>query len=420
MKPTYFNYGALVDALGRCKYIKEAFQTMDEMIVEEIKVSEKVYHSLLRACMIVQDFDSAFHLFHYMRREGISIDKRTFSTMIFCDAKAGNLERANNFFEDMQTSGIFPDRVAFTALIYAHAKRGKKEEAFNLMQTMAASGALPDLYTCNAALFAFARTGDVAGSLKVMQYMTEREIDPDVVSYNTLLHAYANGQVKAEKEVQEQNIKDASKLFEEMKDLGFKYTTHSANSLVRVYAEADKIEQALALINKFSKWRLAAGPESYHPIVKSHVRNSKYSDAFTLCNEIKAKDVSLDYRIYEQLFMACCRMKSEKKLLETLESYVEWRKGLKPLKPESEVLKRPWMQPPNADTMMNVDLMTKEEQNPLMTEHTRKMILKNFQSSSIVLERMIELGLAKRTPNKYDFDVPSPSHGLDPRDKQQS
>lgn len=40
MKPTYFNYGALVDALGRCKYIKEAFQTMDEMIVEEIKVSE--------------------------------------------------------------------------------------------------------------------------------------------------------------------------------------------------------------------------------------------------------------------------------------------------------------------------------------------------------------------------------------------
>jgi len=172
-------------------------------------------------------------------------------------------------------------------------------------------GFVPDIFTYLALLQLSARGGDLPTALLIfdeIQRIPSLSPRMDQNVFLSLLNAYASNQrVSMNNGQVENNILAANKIFERMIAFGITPTVWSLNSLLRVSAEACRINRTKMLYEKFSDYGVVPNKETFKILIKMYSRTRRMDRALDLFYSMKSFQHPIDYKTYILLMDGCVR-----------------------------------------------------------------------------------------------------------------
>jgi len=129
----------------------------------------------------------------------------------------------------------------------------------------------------------------------------------------------ANYLEEKEKRVQT-NINKAEKVFHEMKRKNIKPDAATLTSLMKVYADADRVENAVNIFdNYFREFKVPQDARAYRVLVRMHVRTNNIAKALDITKEMEQKGLMNDSETYGLLILSLTKRDMYVEALQLLE-----------------------------------------------------------------------------------------------------
>ena len=233
----------LMNCYAKLGSLDSAQNLLDQMLhgggndVPRITPNLVTYNTLLDACHVAGDLDTALLVKQQLESAGICPDARTYTTLIATVArKTGATSGANDptlafsLLQEMKSRNVQANGMtysalidvcgrcsrsdlalkglrlmldqksekasdytlssevgAWTAAINACGKAGRIDSALKLFKTMPNFGVFPNAVTCGAMTDCLLKNGGTAESLDVLRYMKRHQIAPSEVMYTSLM-----------------------------------------------------------------------------------------------------------------------------------------------------------------------------------------------------------------------------------------
>ncbi|GKA00782.1 tetratricopeptide-like helical domain-containing protein [Tanacetum coccineum] len=171
--------------------------------------------------------------------------------------KVANLDDALNLFDKMSQRRPLPSVVEFTQLLQSVTKMKHFSHSLDMFKQMCALRVPVNDYTMNIVIKCCCHLYRTNEAFAVFGWNFKRGIIPDVVTFNTLLNGLVLEHKILEAEIFfKKLIKDklcrwevASKMLQEMLDVGISPNVHTFNILVDAFCKDGRVEEAEDVIN---------------------------------------------------------------------------------------------------------------------------------------------------------------------------
>lgn len=253
--PSTFYYNVKIDKLARKKNsLSRCLCLFKQMRKKNIAPDKYTYSALLKSCTRDNSPETAFQIYHLIRRDGIPLDSHLRSMLlklvaaspsprldlclrlfngasrpnrVLCNvlmnayASSGSVEQCISTFRYMTAASIRPDGYTVSTLIKAYTKANRLDDAVTNLHDIRKSGL--DIPPCAFAIIigAFGEQGDIENAIQMYDLMTKWGIHPNQVTFNVLIRACAHAG----------DLSLAIQVFEEMKHIsgfsGDRYTFHA-------------------------------------------------------------------------------------------------------------------------------------------------------------------------------------------------
>ncbi|CAM8958092.1 unnamed protein product [Rhodiola kirilowii] len=223
--PDLVAYHSIAVTLGQAGHMKELFDVIDIMRSPPRKnfnkgVFEKwdprlepdivVYNAVLNACVKRKNWEGAFWVLQQLDQQKIELSSTTYGLVMEVMYACGKYNLVHEFFEKMKKFFI-PNALTYRVLVNTLWKEGKPDEAVlavNQMERRGIIGSAALYYDLARCLCSMGRCKE---ALMQMEKISKVANKPLVVTYTGLIQACLDSA----------NVKDASGLFEEAKELYF-------------------------------------------------------------------------------------------------------------------------------------------------------------------------------------------------------
>ena len=116
------------------------------------------------------------------------------------------------------------------------------------------------------------------------------------------------------------NINKAEKVFHEMKRKNLKPDAATLTSLMKVYADADRVENAVNIFdNYFREYKVPQDARAYRVLVRMHVRTINIAKALDITKEMEQKGLMNDSETYGLLILSLTKRDMYVEALQLLE-----------------------------------------------------------------------------------------------------
>ncbi|EGC33314.1 hypothetical protein DICPUDRAFT_154652 [Dictyostelium purpureum] len=306
-----------------------------------IKPDHVNYTSIIHGCVNNKKYDMGLQIFSEARNKGMEPDSVTLTVLINACAKNNRVEKAFAFYDEFSYLNLKPTEVTFNSLISACAKRSDDYyylRAFELLQEMDVNGFKPDIITYTSLLNAASRRGEIPVVEKIFNELLHNREDfkqkPDERVFNSVLMAYANNQIDEMKTPTKAglktNIEKANKVFNQIEKRKLTVTHHSLDSLLRVYANANRLALAKELFDtKYSQYKVKPSISSYCILITMLMKNKRFEEGLSIFEKMKNDGIEPDYKIYLEILHGTTKFGYAKTCLKFVKEMAQ--KGMPPI-----------------------------------------------------------------------------------------
>ncbi|ESQ50072.1 hypothetical protein EUTSA_v10001906mg [Eutrema salsugineum] len=247
------NYASLVKGYCDSGLSKQAFRLF---IDQNFPLRKSVYFKLFTSLCIEGCLDKALVVLKRMWAYGVEPGRWMYGKMIGKFCELNNAREAQLVFDTMVSRGLIPDLFTYTIMIHTYCRLNELQKAEFLFEDMKQRGIKPDVVIYTVLLDSHQKldpdhheTGYVRGEVqkrKASEIWRELEaagIEPDVVCYTVLI----------DRQCKIQNLKNATRLFDQMIDSGLKPDMVTCTALISSYCRKGYMDKAVRLVTQLSR-----------------------------------------------------------------------------------------------------------------------------------------------------------------------
>lgn len=119
--------------------LKRGFEIYEEMVSDEVPMSEAILTSLARMAMARDNGQMAFGMVKKMKDLGINPRLRSYGPALSVFCRTGNLEKAFEVEEHMLSHGVFPEEPELEALLRVSIEAGRNDKVYYLLHKLRTS-----------------------------------------------------------------------------------------------------------------------------------------------------------------------------------------------------------------------------------------------------------------------------------------
>lgn len=242
----------LLRLYASCGHVDEAHQVFDQMAMRD--ESAFPWNSLISGYAELGLYEDAMALYFQMEEDGVEPDLFTFPRVLKACGGIGSIRVGEEVHRHVVRSGFANDGFVLNALVDMYAKCGDIVKARKVFDKIA----FRDLISWNAMLTGYIRHGLLVEALDIFGQMLKQGYEPDSVAISTILTSLSS-------------LKLALHMHGWVLRRGFEWNLSISNSLIAVYSNHGKLDQA--------RWLFDQMPErdvvSWNSIISAHSRNLK-------------------------------------------------------------------------------------------------------------------------------------------------
>jgi pentatricopeptide repeat protein len=235
-----------------CGHVDEAHQVFDQMAKRD--ESAFPWNSLISGYAELGLYEDAMALYFQMEEDGVEPDSFTFPRVLKACGGIGSIRVGEEVHRHVVRSGFANDGFVLNALVDMYAKCGDIVKARKVFDKIA----FRDLISWNAMLTGYIRHGLLVEALDIFGQMLKQGYEPDSVAISTILTSLSS-------------LKLALHIHGWVLRRGFEWNLSISNSLIAVYSNHGKLDQA--------RWLFDQMPErdvvSWNSIISAHSRDLK-------------------------------------------------------------------------------------------------------------------------------------------------
>ncbi|KAI8389346.1 hypothetical protein BD560DRAFT_77066 [Blakeslea trispora] len=118
----------------------------------KMKPSHFEYHALMYAYGLHHQPEQSYAILHRMQREGLSPNLYTYNTLLACFKRTNDRSRAESIWQEMQQAHILPDTVSYNTMLHLLSQTGQFQAGFDLYEQMIDDQVHLDLHTYSTLL----------------------------------------------------------------------------------------------------------------------------------------------------------------------------------------------------------------------------------------------------------------------------
>lgn len=248
LKPSGNTYSVLFKGFGNAKQFDNMMKMYKRMLADQTKMNEVTYGCLIDACIKCHRLDQAMEFFKLMKHEqNMKINSVIYSILIKGFTSSRNFDQAFEVFRDMQSSpDVQMNIITYNSMLECAIKCNKASRFFEVYDMAITRGGKvqPDLITYSTYIKGLCKFGQVDKALNMYNHLRkEKTFRMDEVLFNSLLH----GLHKA------REFEKAIEVYNDMPEYGVKPSHVTYSILIKIYADQNKIDEALDLFEEIKK-----------------------------------------------------------------------------------------------------------------------------------------------------------------------
>ncbi|GJS86293.1 tetratricopeptide-like helical domain-containing protein [Tanacetum coccineum] len=199
------------------------------MCALRVPVNDYTMNIVIKCCCHLYRTNEAFAVFGWNFKRGIIPDVVTFNTLLNGLVLEHKILEAEIFFKKLIKDKLCePNVVMYSTMIKGLCKIGNNIIAIQLLRLMDEKGYKPNVVTYNTVIDSLCKDKMIDDAFKLFKEMVfQRGISPDVITYNCLIDGLCNlGRWEV-----------ASKMLQEMLDVGISPNVHTFNILVDAFCK---------------------------------------------------------------------------------------------------------------------------------------------------------------------------------------
>lgn len=134
--PSEITYATLIDALSKERYLLDAKELFERMVLKGFKLNIRVYNSLINGYSKIGKLHEVLKIVGNLDEKDVKPDEFTVSAVINSFCRNGNMEGALEYYFNSRTNGYFPDLLGFFYLVRGLCSIGRMEESRSVLREM--------------------------------------------------------------------------------------------------------------------------------------------------------------------------------------------------------------------------------------------------------------------------------------------
>ncbi|KAI3496350.1 hypothetical protein L1887_38709 [Cichorium endivia] len=134
--PSEITYATLIDALSKERYLLDAKELFERMVLKGFKPNIRVYNSLINGYSKIGKLHEVLKIVANLDEKGVKPDEFTVSAVINSFCRNGNMEGALEYYFNSRMNGYFPDLLGFFYLVRGLCSIGRMEESRSVLREM--------------------------------------------------------------------------------------------------------------------------------------------------------------------------------------------------------------------------------------------------------------------------------------------
>ncbi|KAI4332633.1 hypothetical protein L6164_017525 [Bauhinia variegata] len=263
-------------------YMDEAHDLFDQMPKRD--VSAFPWNSLISGYAEVGLFDDAIALYFQMVEEGVQPDLFTFPRVLKACGGIGSVQVGEEVHRHVVRSGFANDGFVLNALVDMYSKCGdivRARKSFNLIPTR-------DIVSWNSMLTAYIHHGVEVEAVNIFYQMLSEGCEPDSVSISTILTGMSS-------------LNLVFQIHGWVIRHGVEWNLSVANSLIIMYSNHGKLDQACWIFNKMPERDVV----SWNSIISAH---SKHRESLVYFEKMQQVGAKPDKITFVSLLSACAHL----------------------------------------------------------------------------------------------------------------
>lgn len=357
LRPNVYSYGSLLHGFAKSKNYKQALLYLDRMIAEGLVPNQIVFTSTMEACAAAGQYREALGVMDRIVKMGFKPDRTMVNTAIKACSLAGAMEEAESLAQSLREfgsmdlftyhtlmmgntklqrhsrvlslyeeavdssakldggiyslamlaslnqglyiqvpriattardAGVQLTEAAYTILIQAYAELGASDLSLACLDTMTEEGLTANVITYSAIMAACKDKPRTV--LGLLDRMRAENVDANTVVLSTAIHSLARGGGSY--------TEKAYEILQDMEANGPEPNIYTYNNVVRVFAEAGKLDEALEVLQTIRRKRLVPDRYTFTTLLMACGRTNSSEEVAHLMNQMRDFGVMPDAIAY--------------------------------------------------------------------------------------------------------------------------
>ncbi|CAG8551809.1 9016_t:CDS:2 [Acaulospora colombiana] len=266
IRPDLKTYNTLILAYVNNNDIKNAYNLLHEMDRHNVKPNIITFNTIIHGLLKFHDFKGTERCLEVMQTFGITPNVRTFNTLMSGYLDVGDVRAIEKIYHKMLKLKLQPGPDTYHTLMLALIQMGKTQQALNVMDHIIIRR-LHVARTFNIIVNMYIKMKDFSMARETLARMRSMGLHPNVITYSTFISGCVN----------ERNLDEAMKYFDEMVEQGISPNLFVLNILLKGYLSVHGMKGANSIILRMAEYNVIPDQVTYNILIQ-HIkeRNGDY------------------------------------------------------------------------------------------------------------------------------------------------
>lgn len=245
------------NVIKACSYagVMDKAEELAQQLRSQNDMDLVTYHTMMMGNMKYNKHNTVLDLYHEARQSKAQLDGGIFSLAMLAAYQAPQFSIVPQIAETARSMGVNLTLPSYTTLIQAFVELGETEKALQCLDQMRQENLQPNTFTFAAVIAACRQYPDKV--LELLKQVDDEKVEVNTVllttAINTLAYATTSGDIIINRDYTD----ECDAILRRMEKFGPEPNIYTYNTMVRAFAEAGRLNEAMGVLNRLKKRKIA-------------------------------------------------------------------------------------------------------------------------------------------------------------------